>query len=40
MVKKDKDKDNDLSYIKCYTYKQKGQYINKYPDKPKNKRQS
>ena len=32
---KDKNKARDLSYIKCYTYKQKDHYINKYPKKPK-----
>ncbi len=36
VVKKDKDKANDLSHVECYTYKQKGHYANKYPDKPKN----
>ncbi len=35
MSKKDKDKANDLSYIKCYTYKQKGHYANKYPKNPR-----
>ena len=35
---KDKDKDKkDLSNIECYTCKQKGHYVNKYPKKePKN----
>lgn len=37
IVKKDKDKNKkDLSYIKYYTYKQKGYYANKYPKKLKN----
>ena len=37
-VRKDKDKDKkDLSNIECYTYKQKGHYANKCPEKePKN----
>lgn len=33
---KDKDKAKNLSYIKCYTCKQKGHYANKYPEKSKN----
>ncbi len=37
VAKKDKDKvPKDLSYVKCYTYKQNGHYINKYPEKTKN----
>ncbi len=38
IAKKDKDKDKakDLSHIKCYTYKQKGHYANKCPEKSKN----
>ena len=36
VVKKDKDKVKDLSYVKCYTCKQKSLYVNKYPVKPKN----
>ncbi len=36
VTKKDKDKAKNLSYIKCYTCKQKGHYTNKYPKKPKN----
>ena len=36
VVKKDKDKTKDLSHIKCYTCKQKGHYVNKYPKKLKN----
>ena len=36
VAKKDKDKTKDLSYFKCYTCKQKGHYVNKYPEKPKN----
>ncbi len=35
-AKKDKDKSKDLSHIKCYTYKQKGHYTNKCPEKSKN----
>ena len=35
-VKNKKNKAKDLSYIKCYTFKQKGHYANKCPDKPKN----
>ncbi len=35
VAKKDKDKTKDLSYIKCYTYKQKGYYANKCSKKPK-----
>lgn len=31
VAKKDKNKAKDLSYIKCYTYKQKSYYANKYP---------
>ncbi len=34
--KKDKDKFKNLSYIKCYTCKQKSHYANKYLEKPKN----
>lgn len=33
---KEKDKTKDLSYIKCYTCKQKGHYTNKYSEKSKN----
>ena len=36
VAKKNKDKAKDLSYIKCYTYKQKSHYANKCPKKPKN----
>ncbi len=36
VAKKDKNKAKDLSHIKCYTYKLKGHYANKCPDKPKN----
>ncbi len=38
VVKKDKDKAQDLNYIKCYTCKQKDHYTNKYPEKLKNER--
>lgn len=31
-----KDTIKDLSYIKCYTYKQRGYYANKCLEKPKN----
>ena len=37
VAKKDKDKAKDLSYIKCYTYKQNNYYANKCPKKSKNK---
>ena len=33
---KDQNKAKDLSFIKCYTCKQKGYYANKYPKKSKN----
>ena len=33
---KDKDKTKNLSYIKCYTCKQKSYYANKYPKNSKN----
>ena len=33
---KDKNKAKDLSYIKCYTFKQKDHYANKYSEKAKN----
>lgn len=33
IAKKDKDKTKDLSYINCYTCKQKGYYANKCPKK-------
>lgn len=33
IAKKNKNKTKDLSYIKCYTYKQKGHYANKCPKK-------
>ncbi len=36
VAKKDKDKAKDLSHIKCYTYKQKSHYTNKYSEKSKN----
>ncbi len=36
VAKKDKDKAKDLSHVKCYTCKQKGHYVNKCFDKPKN----
>ena len=36
ITKKDNDKAKDLSYVECYTCKQKGHYANKCPDKPKN----
>ncbi len=36
MVKKDKNKPKNLSYIKYYTYKQKSYYNNKCFEKPKN----
>ncbi len=36
VAKKDKDKTKELSYVKCYTCKQKGHYANKYPKKSKN----
>lgn len=36
VAKRDKDKAKDLSYIKCYTCKQKSHYANKCPKKPKN----
>lgn len=36
VAKKKKDKVKDLSYIKCYTYKQKGHYANKCSQKSKN----
>ncbi len=35
-MKKDKDKAKDLSYIECYTYKQKSHYANKCLKKSKN----
>ena len=36
VTKKDKDKSKDLSYIKCYIYKEKGYYTNKCLEKSKN----
>ncbi len=36
VAKNDKDKAKDLSYVECYTYKQKGHYTKKYPEKEKN----
>ena len=36
VLKKEKDKAKDLSYVKCYTCEQKSYYANKYPDKSKN----
>ena len=36
VAKKDKNKAKDLRYIKCYTCKQKGYHINKYPQKSRN----
>ena len=36
VAKKDKDTAKDLSHIKCYIYKQKDHYVNKYSKKPKN----
>ena len=37
VVKKEKNKAKDLSYVKYYTFKQlKDHYANKRPDKPKN----
>ena len=36
VAKKDKGKAKDLSHTKCYNCKQKGHYIKKYPEKPKN----
>ncbi len=36
VAKKDKDKAIDLSYIECYTCKQKVYYANKCPKKSKN----
>ena len=36
VVKKEKDKAKNLSYVKYYTCKQKGLYTTKCPDKPKN----
>ncbi len=36
VAKMDNDKIKYLSYIKCYTYKQKGHYTNKYSKKYKN----
>lgn len=36
MTKKNKDKANNLSYIKYYTCKQKGHYANNCLEKPKN----
>ncbi len=36
VAKKDKDKAKDLSHVECYTCKQKGHYVNKCPQKPKN----
>ncbi len=35
VAKKDKAP-KDLSHIECYTYHQKGHYVTKCPDKPKN----
>ncbi len=35
VVKKDKDKAKDLSYVECYTCKQKGHYVNKCSEKAK-----
>ncbi len=36
VAKKDKDKVKDLSYVKYYTCKLKGHYVNKCPEKSKN----
>ncbi len=36
IVKKDKDKTKDLSYIKCYICEQKDHYVNKCLKKSKN----
>lgn len=36
VIKKEKNKVKDLSYIEYYTHKQKGHYINKYFEKLKN----
>lgn len=33
IVKKNKNKAKDLSYVENYIYKQEGQYANKYPKK-------
>ena len=35
VIKKEKDKAKDLSYVKCYIYKQKSDYANKCPEKLK-----
>ena len=40
VAKKDKNKAKDLSHVKCYTCKQKGHYVSKYPKKSKNYWQS
>ncbi len=40
VTKKDKNKTKDFSHVKCYTYKQKNHYINKYHKNSKNKWQS
>ena len=36
VIKKNKDKAKNLSYIECYTYKQKAYYASNWPAKPKN----
>ena len=36
IAKNNNDKVKDLSHIKCYTYKQKDHYANKYSKKAKN----
>ncbi len=36
VAKNDKDKAKNLSYIECYTCKQKSHYANKCPEKSKN----
>ena len=36
IAKKNKEKDKDLSYVKCYTCKQKDHYANKCLEKSKN----
>ena len=36
IAKNDKDNAKNLSHVKCYTSKQKDNYVSKYPKKPKN----